>query len=452
VLKLSEKANLLSLKSTRVSVPHHKNTIHQKTVRMPIPQHVKISMDQHRGIPCNPVVKVGDYVKVGQLIAKSAIAISAPIHASVSGEVISIEEFVQDDGQTIKELVIRSDKVQTLYEELKPPSIKSKMDFFQAVKNSGLVGLGGAAYPTHVKLNSKSAEKVELDVLLINGAECEPYITSDSRELLESPYDLLAGIQVISHFLNIKKVIVGIEDQNKGIIKALSNFLSKKRGTFPNVSIKALPYAYPQGAEKILIKTCTGRVLPPGKLPIDVGVIVLNVSTTAFLARYFKTGIPLTSRRVTVDGSAVSNPRNVWVPIGTMIKDIIAFCGGYKEEPHLLLQGGIMMGTAQANDDQPITKRTNAVLAFGQSELREHQEIACIRCARCVDICPTELMPGYIDQNVRFNNLDQLKTLGLDICLGCGLCSFICPSNRTLVQSNSVGKKMLHLAQGGQSK
>lgn len=452
-MKLSEKFNQLSLKPSKASISHHKkNTRYKRTVQMPTPQRVKISMDQHRGVPCSPIVKVGDYVELGQPIAESAILLSAPIHASVSGVVESIEDFVQNDGQIVKELVIKSDEVQSLYKELKPPYIKNKMDFLQAVKNSGLVGLGGAAFPTHVKLITKPTGNMNLDILLINGAECEPYITSDSREMLENPLDFFAGIQVVSYFLNIKEVMIGIEDHNKEVIEVLTNFLSKKRENYPNIFIKRLPSIYPQGAERVLVKRCTGRSIPPRKLPLDVGVIVLNASTTASLARYFKTGLPLTSRRVTVDGSAVNNPRNVWVPIGTMIKDIIAFCGGYIEEAHLLLQGGIMTGIAQTNDDQPITKRTNAVLAFGKSDLRDHLEIACVRCAKCVDICPVDLMPGIIDQNVRFNNLDKLKTLGLDVCLGCGLCSFTCPSNRALVQNINTGKKMLQvITQGGQS-
>lgn len=440
---ISEKYNPFSLKSSQATVSQHKNTIYKKTVHMPTPDYVKIGMNQHQGVPCNPVVKVGDYVKRGQLVAESAIMISAPIHASVSGVVENIGNLVQDDGQIVKELIIRSDKAQVVCETIKPPSLKSRVEFFQAVKDSGLVGLGGAGFPTHVKLNARSPEKVTLDTLLINGAECEPYLTSDSREMLESPHDLLIGIHVIRHFLNVKEVIIGIEDHNSEVIKSLTNILLNKRETYPNISIKELPSTYPQGAERILIKTCTGRNLPPGKLPLDVGVIVLNASTTASLARYFKTGMPLTSRRVTVDGTAVSNPGNVWAPIGTMIKDIIAFCGGYKEEAHLLLQGGVMTGTVQANDSQPITKRTNAVLAFGKSKLRDHPETACIRCGRCIDTCPIDLTPGFIDQNVRLNNVDQLKILDLDFCLGCGLCSFICPSNRSLVQNIYTGKKML---------
>lgn len=443
MIKLSKRLNLLNTKPIQPKVPHHKNTIHQKTIHMKIPSHVKIRMDQHIGTPCSPVVKEGDNVKVGQVIAESNALVSTPIHASVSGIVEKIEAVTLENGQSVTEIIINADGFQTLDESLKPPMIKNQADFFQAVKNSGLVGLGGAAFPTHVKLDVSSKEERHLDILLINGAECEPYITSDAREFLETPYDLLAGIQVVSHYLKIKKVIIGIEDHNQEVIKSLSDVLSKAREAYPQISIKQLPSTYPQGAEKVLIQTCTGRIVPLGKLPPDVGVQVLNVSTIASLARYLKTGIPLTLRRVTVDGSAIRNPGNIWVPIGTITRDIITFCGGYQEKPYLLLHGGPMMGVAQENDEAPITKRTNAILAFGKSEMKEHEEIACIRCARCIDACPVNLMPVSIDQNVRIKNLDALHTLDLNACINCGLCSFVCPSNRTLVQHIRIGKDML---------
>lgn len=449
-MKLSEKINMLSMKSTKANVPHHKNTLHKETVHMPAPDYVKMRMDQHIGTPCVPVVKEGDSVKVGQVIAQSEALVAAPIHASVSGTIEKIEELVLDNGQTVKGITIKSDGNQMLDEALKPPLIENEVDFIRAVRESGIVGLGGASFPTHVKLNASQDMKSNIDTLIINGAECEPYITSDAREILENPYDLLEGIQAVSQHLNVKEIMIGIEDNNQQVIQFLSDILSKDRETYPHVSIKTLPSIYPQGAEKILIKSCTDRVVPAGKLPLDVGIIVLNVSTTASLARYLKTGMPLTSRRVTVDGSAVSNPGNVWVPIGTMVKDIIAFCGGYKEEVHMLLQGGPMMGAAQETDELPIIKPTNAVLAFGKSDMKEHEEIACIRCARCIDVCPVNIMPVSIDQNVRLKNLDELQTLDLDVCINCGLCSFVCPSNRTLVQNIRVGKGMLRkLAEGG---
>ena len=451
-MKLSEKFKMLSMKRAKPVVPHHKNTLHQETIQMPVPEHIKMRMDQHIGAPCVPIVKEGDDVKVGQVIAQSEAFVSAPIHASVSGTVEKIETFTLDDGKTVKEITIKSDGHQTLDTSLKPPLVENEADFVQAVRDSGLVGLGGAAFPTHVKLNVPQEMKSQIDTLIINGAECEPYITSDAREILESPYDLLAGIQAVSQHLNVKKVMIGIEDKNQQVIQFLSDILSKEKEKYPYVSIKILPSTYPQGAEKILIQSCTGRVVPVGKLPLDVGIIVLNVSTTASLARYLKTGVPLTSRRVTVDGSALSNPGNVWVPIGTMMQDIMAFCGGYKEEVHLLLQGGPMMGVAQETDKAPITKRTNAVLVFGKSEMKEHEEIACIRCARCADACPVDLMPMLLDQNVRLKNVDELKKLDLNACIGCGLCSFVCPSNRTLVQNFHIGREMLHqLAEGGTS-
>lgn len=450
--KLSEHFKRLNTKPAKVAVPHAKHTLNQVTIQMHVPDQVKIRLSQHIGAPCKPVVSLGDLVKVGQIIATSEAVVFAPIHASVSGEVVNIADTVDANGLKTCEITLKSDGKQLLHEGITPPNISSKEDFIEAVRASGLVGLGGAGFPTHVKLNVSPEVREKIDMLLINAAECEPYITSDVREILENPYDILDGIQAVSKHLEIKQVMIAIEDTNQQAIQLLSDILSNKRETYPHVSVKILPSTYPQGAEKVLVQSCTNRVIPLGKLPADVGVVVMNVSSIGFLGRYLKTGIPLTSRRVTVDGDAIKKPGNVWAPIGTMTKDLIAFCGGYQKEAHLLIHGGPMMGLAQTNDETPIKKTTNAVLAFGELEMREHKEIACIRCARCIDVCPVNLMPVTIDQNVRLKKIDALQTLSLNACLDCGLCSFACPSNRMLVQNIRVGKGMLHhLTKGDQA-
>ncbi len=422
------------VKPTKIKVPHHKNTLNSETVPMPVPNKVRIAMQQHIGAPCIPIVKEGDDVKVGQVIADSEAFVSAPIHSSVSGK---IEKVLPS------EIIIAADGKQMMDPSIAPPVIENDQDFVQAIKKSGLVGLGGAGFPTYIKLNFSEQDKGKIDTLLINAAECEPYITSDAREILESSYDVLDGIAAFSKHLKVKQAIIGIEDKNPTVIAQLEDILKKENERFKNISIKILPSQYPQGAEKILIESCTNRILPLGKLPSDIGIVVANVTTVATFARYLQTGIPLVARRVTVDGSAVSQPQNVLVPIGTSVKDIIEFCGGYKEEPVKILQGGPMMGTTIPTDEVTTAKRTNAILAFGKKEARQHEESDCIRCARCVDVCPMNLMPVSIDQSVRWNEMENLKTLDLAACIECGLCSFACPSNRHLVQHIRSGKAML---------
>lgn len=422
------------LKPSKIKVPHRKNTLEFETVVMPVPTKVRIGVQQHIGAPCSPIVKAGDDVKVGQVIADSEAFVSAPIHSSVSGKVEKVLP---------TEIIIAADGQQTIDSSITPPVIESDQDFVQAVKKSGLVGLGGAGFPTYIKLNFSKEDKSKIDTLLINAAECEPYITSDAREILENPYDVLDGVAAFSKHLEVKQAIIGIEDKNPTVILKLADILEKEKEKYKNISIKILPSQYPQGAEKILIESCTNRILPLGKLPSDVGIVVSNVSTVATFTRYLKTGIPLVARRITVDGSAVSEPKNVLVPIGTAAKDIIAFCGGYKEEPAKILQGGPMMGAALPTDEVAITKRTNSILAFGKKEAEQQEESDCIRCARCVDVCPMNLMPVTIDQNVRLNKVENLKNLNLAACIECGLCSFACPSNRYLVQNIRSGKAML---------
>jgi len=240
-----------------------------------------------------------------------------------------------------------------------------------------------------------------------------------------------------------KQALIGIEDHNHLVLDFFGAFLSKHQSQYPHISIKKLSSTYPQGAEKVLIHSCTGRFVPVGKLPLDIGVIVMNVSSVAFLARYLKRGVPLIKRRVTVSGPSISQPTNVWAPIGTPMIDLIAFCDGYKDNPTLIIQGGPMMGIRQVDDMAPINKRTNALLVFDTNPVEEEAELNCIRCAGCVKACPVDLMPLSIDAAVRREDLAALRQLNLDACLDCGKCSFVCPSNRKLVQHIRIGKDML---------
>lgn len=427
-----------------VHAPHNKNTAHKESVTLPVPSMVALPMTQHIGAPCKPLVKVGDIVDVGQLIAASDAFVSAPIHASVSGKVKKIDKITMPDGGKVDAIFIESDGEQRLSPDIKPPKVDTLSDLITAVRNSGLVGLGGAGFPTSVKLNIPSDKNV--DTLIINVAECEPYITSDHREILEDSWDVISGIITVKEFLDIHRVIIGIENNKPDAIRALREIADSS--VDPNNEIRVLPIkaTYPQGAEKILIKACTGREVPVGGLPSDAGCLVMNVGSIAFIARYLKTGIPLISRRLTVDGGCIENPVNVIAPIGTPIKDVINFVGGYKEPPYKLIMGGPMMGIALPNDDLYILKQNNAILALSEKEAKYNEPTACIRCGRCLDACPMRLQPLEIANAADRGDTDGLKFYNIMNCMECGCCSFACPAKRHLVQQIRVGKALIQKA------
>ena len=420
-----------------VKVKHFKNTEDCSTEILPIPDRVVISMSQHIGKPCDPTVKITDLVKVGQVIGTSDAFISAPIHSSVSGKVVAVDEILMSNGQKTKAVTIETDKLQEVDESVVPPSVNSFEEFIQAVKASGLVGLGGAGFPTYVKLSPKNLS--EVDTLCINAAECEPYITSDYRTIMEDAEDVLNGARQVQKYLDLKKVIIGVEDNKPKAIALLKEMTAGDA----SIEVASLPAKYPQGAEKVLIYHTTGRVVPEGKLPADVGVIVMNVASVAFLSKYLKTGMPLTTTRVTVDGSAIAEPKNLLVPIGTPIQNLIDFCGGFKTEPGKVLMGGPMMGIAVNRLDYPVLKNNNAILAFDEKDSREPEETPCIRCGRCVNACPFNLMPASIEKAFKAGNVDALRELKVNLCMECGCCAFACPAKRRLVMTNRLAKKML---------
>jgi electron transport complex protein RnfC len=427
-------------KPNKIQVPHWKNTIAKQTEQFPTGTYVHLMLSQHIGAPCTPIVRIGNTVYVGQIVAESSAKVSAPIHASVSGIVEAIDDH---------KIVIKSDGKQTRDPSICTPTINNEQDFVNAVKQSGLVGLGGAGFPTYIKFDVKN--KKQIDTLIINAAECEPFITSDTREIIENTADVLDGTIALAEHLDVKSIMIGIENHNEEAISILQKMISSISG-YQNIQVKILPSKYPQGAEKVLIESCTKRILPPGKLPSDIGVIVSNVSSIGFLGRYLKTGMPLVTRRVTVDGGGIKTPKNISAPIGTLIKDLVQFCGGYQSSPVKILSGGPLMGVPVENDEMPITKRSNAITILDQTQATHYEELECIRCSHCVTACPMKLMPVSIDRNVRLKNMDELQTLNLDACINCGLCSFSCPSNRTLVQNIRIGKGMLReLAQGGKA-
>jgi len=422
------------------AVPHRKNTADMETVRMGVPGKVLIPMLQHIGAPCEPLVKKGDTVKVGQLIGSSDKFISAPIHSSVSGTVVNVAPMLYPGGFYITTVEIKTDGKQEIHEDVKPPVYSNNKELIEAIRQSGLVGLGGAGFPAHVKLSIPPGKKI--DTLIVNGAECEPYITSDYREILENSWNIMNGIYILMELLGVSKVYIGIEDNKPAAIKELTHLAD----TNEKIDVITLKSRYPQGAEKMLVYSITGRKIPPGKLPLDVGVVVMNVNSVSFISEYVKTGMPLIKRRVTVDGSAVKNPANVEVLIGTRLEDVFNFCGGFDRVVHKVLIGGPMMGIAQYSLNTSVVKHTNALLAFAREDVDIDAESVCIRCGRCVKACPMNLMPLFINLNLIKGNIEELRRYHVNDCIECGSCSYVCPAKRHLVQSIRLAKAQLKQA------
>lgn len=420
-----------------VKTPHYKNTAKSETKIMPTPEKIEIPMLHHIGAPCTPNVKKGDEVMVGTLIGDSGAFVSAPIHSSVSGTVMDVKKRLFANGSNVESVIIKSDGLQTVDPGIKPPIVNTKDDFIKAVRASGLVGLGGAGFPAHVKLNPPKDKKI--DYLLINAAECEPYITSDYRETIENSWNVISGINIVMDFLEIENVIIGVEDNKPTTIKILNDIAD----TDKKISAVSLKSQYPQGAEKMLIYALTGRKVPAGGLPMDVGVIVMNVTSVSFIAKYLKTGMPLVKKRLTVDGAVIKEPSNVEVCIGTYINDLVNFCGGFTEEPYKVLMGGPMMGLAQYTVDTPILKQNNAILAFNKKQSMLPEQTACIRCGNCVRACPMSLMPQQLDVFAGAQDVEQLQKYNVMSCIECGSCSYVCPAKRHLVQSIKKGKVLV---------
>jgi electron transport complex protein RnfC len=414
--------------------PHHKKTADYETVKMPLPSKVVIPMLQHIGPPCIPIVNKGERVLVGQKIGNSEALISAPIHSSVSGVVSDIRPMLYPGGFEVMSLEIKPDGLQEVHESVEPNLNLQKEELLMKIKESGLVGLGGAGFPTAVKL-SPPPGKV-LDVLVVNGAECEPYITSDYREMIENSKGILEGTKIVMELTGIKKAFVGIESNKPEAIKKITA-LTKE---YENIEVVPLRTRYPQGGEKQLIYAVTGRKVPAGKLPSEVGVLVQNVNTVSFIDEYVRTGMPLIKKKVTVDGGAVAKPMNVEVLIGTSLKDVFEFCGGFNQQPCKVIMGGPMMGVSQFSLDNSVIKNTNALLALTEKEVGLRKESVCIRCGRCVDACPMSLMPLYINAYSLKGEIEEAEKYHFNDCIECGCCSYVCPAGRHLVQSIRFAK------------
>ena len=411
-------------------------------VRIPTPKEVLLPvppMNSHSATNAEPVVQVGDHVRVGQLIAKDKDRGSAHIHASVSGTVKEIGPFTMG-GITATAIRIESDGKMEPDPDLKIPEPKDLDEFLQCVRDSGVVGLGGAAYPVWAKLSA--AQKAHISTVLINGAECEPFITSDHRVMLEHGDLIEKGIELLKKFMGSEEFIIGIEKNKPDAIQALKERFRDD----PAVKIMELGSVYPQGAKQVLLYNATGKVVEKGQRMASLGVLIINVSSLAKMAEYFVTGMPMVERIITVEGSAVKEPKNLIVPIGVSVRDVVEACGGLKEEPGKIIFGGAMMGKTQESLDSVILKATNAVVIMNQKDAQKAEPTPCIHCGRCVSVCPLGLNP------VAFSNAMELPE-GMDaqraailqkeqvnVCMECGCCSYVCPAHRPLAENNTAAR------------
>lgn len=419
-----------------VHVPHRKYTAGKPAVRITDIKTITLPMVMHIGAPATPVVKVGDEVKVGTLVGQAQGAVSSPIYSGVSGKVVKITDILLASGNTAPAVVIESDGEMTPCETLCPPTVTSREELIEAIRQSGVVGLGGAGFPTHVKFN---VDPARIEALVINGAECEPYITSDTLTMTDRADDMEYALTVIMEQMGIRKVIIGIESNKKNAIATMKAMAARMSG----VEVKVLPSVYPQGGEKVLVYHTTGKVIPTGKLPIDVGCIVCNCTTIAAIGTYLKTGMPLVEKCVTVGGGAVKDPQNVIAPIGTSMADLFGLCGGLTCVPHKVLYGGPMMGITVPDLNAPVLKNTNAILALTEKEARLPKTTSCIRCGSCTGVCPFGLDPAAISRVLGKKDAAALEALSVNTCMECGCCSFVCPANRPLVQNNKLAKLFL---------
>ncbi len=421
-------------------VPHRKNTADMPAVWMDAPKMVTLPTVMHIGAPANPIVKAGDHVDVGTLVAEQSGVVSSPVYASVSGTVKKVDDILLSNGSMGKAIIIESDGEMTEDANIKPPVVNNRRDLDAAVRDSGVVGLGGAGFPTYVKFGA--GRDLDIRELIINGAECEPYITSDSVTMIDRVEDMAYAIDVLAKLYEIERVIIGIESNKPKAIEAMKKMAAENN----RAEVHVLPALYPQGGEKVLIYHTTGKVVPMGKLPIDVGCVVCNCTTIAAIGKYLQTGMPLTNKCITIDGGAVKEPKNVIAPIGTPIRDVFEFAGGFKEEPAKVLYGGPMMGLAVPDLDVPVLKNTNALLAFNQKEAAPVKTTPCIKCGNCINHCPFGINPAGIAKAYKNNDMEKLEKLGVNLCMECGCCNFVCPANRPLVQTNKLSKAALRVA------
>jgi electron transport complex protein RnfC len=413
------------------------------TVVMPLPKQIIIPLQQHIGAPCKPTVKLKDEVHVGDVVGDSEAFVSSPVHTSISGVVKKIEPRPHPVGIWVNAVVIdANEEDQSLppRKEHRDVASLSPEEIRTAVKNAGLVGLGGAGFPTHIKLNPPKGKTI--DTVMINGAECEPYLTSDHRMMLEQPEDVIYGTKLIMRAFDLQKGYIGIEANKPEAIEKLRSLISPD----DRIEIVPLEVKYPQGAEKMLIDAIVKRRVPPaGGLPMDVHANVQNVSGTVAIARAVRDGMPVIERIVTVTGKGIREPKNVKVRVGTPIKDVIEFCGGLAPNAKKVIIGGPMMGIAQSTLDVPVVKATGGILVLTDAEVKEIKPHPCIRCGKCVDACPLNLVPSKLGAFIEREMFDHIEEYNVNDCMECGCCVYVCPAKRPMVQWVKLGKAVLRL-------
>lgn len=386
-------------------------------------------VQQHIGKPANVLVSVGEEVKIGQLIAEADGFVSANIHASVSGKVTAIKPHIHPNGNMVNSIIVENDFKDEYIRDFKDQKDIEKLsaqDIVDMVKDAGIVGMGGATFPTHVKLKPSS----DIDTVIVNGAECEPYITSDHRLMLEHPKCILTGIKAAMKTVGAKNALVGIESNKPDAIAKLKEIFAGE----DNINVVPVKAKYPQGSEKQMINALTGRQVPSGGLPSDIGVVVLNIDTVWAMADVINKGLPLIYRIVTLSGGAVSQPKNYMVRLGTPVQEVIDAAGGFSEEPSKILLGGPMMGTAIYDTSVPVIKGTGAIIALTENEIKSTEPTVCIRCAKCVDACPMHLQPLMLRAYSIKNDYAKLKEFHITDCMECGACAYICPGRQNPVQ------------------
>ncbi|SEG01523.1 electron transport complex protein RnfC [Eubacterium ruminantium] len=406
-----------------------------------VPQgEVVYPLSQHIGAPANPIVKKGDYVVVGQKIAEAGGFVSANIHSSVSGTVKAIEMRLTPGGNKVSSIVIDNDH---LFEETDYSSnIKNleslyREDVIEIIKEAGIVGMGGAGFPTHVKLQPKN--EADIDTIIVNGAECEPYITSDYRRMVEEPDKVILGLQILINLFDRARGIIAIEDNKPDAVR----ILRQKVKDIPRISVRVLKTKYPEGAERQLIYASTGRYVNSKMLPADAGVIVQNLDTVISVYEAVIEGKPLISRVVTVTGDCIANPGNFIVPLGTSYRELIMAAGGYKRDPEKVISGGPMMGKAIYSLDIPVTKGTSAILALSHDEVAALTPSECIKCGRCVSVCPGRVMPNLLADYAEHGRYEKFLEAGGMECCECGCCSYVCPAKRHLTQTIAGTRKYM---------
>jgi len=395
-------------------------------------------MSQHIGAPAVPVVAKGDRVLTGQKIAEAGGFVSAPIYATVSGTVKAIEPRRTVTGDMVMSIVVENDNIyeEVTYGPVKPLEELSKEEIRALVREAGVVGMGGAGFPTHVKLSPKEPEKIEY--IIANCAECEPYLTSDYRRMIEEPEKIVEGMKVILRLFDRAKGILAVEDNKPDCVLALKKLTANEK----DITVKALKTKYPQGAERQLIYACTGRAIHSGMLPADAGCIVDNVDTIVAVNQAVREGKPLMHRIVTVTGDAVADPRNFIVRIGTNYHELVEEAGGFKSEPVKIVSGGPMMGFALFGLDVPATKTSSALLCMTEDEVSRYEPSACINCGRCVEVCPGRVLPSKLADFAEQGNDEKFLAYNGMECCECGCCSFVCPAKRPLTQEIKSMRKI----------